>query len=145
MLALERTLTERKTVLAAKAPRLSADPVLRPEPSGPSPLRLRPRSAAPHHGDSCGVGLRRLRPQPQPGHGAGPRAGLRRGASVQQPVLHRGGRVRDGVVSGARSLCFFTPTVTFALAGTRVDHGITAAGFTRVAWIDGKSSAERED
>lgn len=144
MLALERTLTERQAVLQEGAPpSRRSSPQTRPRSrtfrteSAPLPPQS-PRSAAPHHGDSCGVGPRRLRPQPRRGHGAGPRAGLRRGAPVQQPVLHRGGRVRDGVVSPARAsqrarACVFSPT------GARVYREITAAGCTRVAWIDGKT------
>lgn len=74
-------------------------------PSPPTDLNLRVRSfcgsqkADPRNGDGCGVCPCWLWPQPRTRNGAGPRAGLRRGASVQQPLLHRGGRVRDGVVS----------------------------------------------
>ncbi|MED6270345.1 hypothetical protein CHARACLAT_009277 [Characodon lateralis] len=50
-----------------------------------------------HNGDSSGVCPCWLRPQPRTGNGAGPRTGLRRRASVQQPLVHRGGRLRDGV------------------------------------------------
>lgn len=59
---------------------------------------------SPRNGDSCGVCPNWQRPQPRAGNGAGPRAGLRRRASVQQPLLHRRRRLRDGVVSCSRSV-----------------------------------------
>lgn len=57
------------------------------------------KEASPHNGDSCGVCPCWLRTQPWVGNGAGPRAGLRRRASVQQPLLHRGRSLRNGLVS----------------------------------------------
>lgn len=79
--------------------------------------RVKKKTATLHNGDSCGVCPCLQRPQPRAGNGACPRAGLRRRASVQQPLLHRGGSLRDGVVSfiqKASLLCRFATFHHFA-------------------------------
>uniref|UniRef100_A0A8I4A506 mitogen-activated protein kinase n=1 Tax=Callithrix jacchus TaxID=9483 RepID=A0A8I4A506_CALJA len=66
----------------------------RQEPSGgrgaSSPVRRRRRRPGNQHGGGGGGGGR--------GPGDGPRAGVRRGAALHQPLVHRRGRLRHGVI-----------------------------------------------